>query len=328
MVKQFLFWIILVGFSVLRAQETPSNLIVKKIVPVRDTLTIDSLSIHPNRFTVLDKKGIPIDSTFYSVNFQKGFLVFNAKNQFQNDTLTVRYLKFPDFLTKEYALYDKSMVVSNDATLGDFYAISKSPIKKYIPFDGLNTSGSISRGITIGNNQNTVVNSALDLQISGKIAPKVTLRASIQDSSIPLQEGGYSQKLDEFDQIFIELFSDKWNIRAGDLFLENRKSRFLNFNKKVQGLSTRFDFGRPEAKTSIFAAAALVRGQYAKSNFIGKEGNESENEYYLDDSQIQVNDATQAKSQAPASLTRGQVGGIQYPQVMGMASKRNIVPSK
>ena len=102
MVKQFLFWIILVGFSVLRAQEIPSNLIVKKIVPVRDTLTIDSLSIHPNRFTVLDKKGIPIDSTFYTVNFQKGFLVFNAENQFQNDTLTVRYLKFPDFLTKEY----------------------------------------------------------------------------------------------------------------------------------------------------------------------------------------------------------------------------------
>ena len=274
MVKQFLFWIILVGFSVLRAQEIPSNLIVKKIVPVRDTLTIDSLSIHPNRFTVLDKKGIPIDSTFFTVNFQKGFLVFNAKNQFQNDTLTVRYLKFPDFLTKEYTLYDKSMVVSNDATLGDFYAISKSPIKKYIPFDGLNTSGSISRGITIGNNQNAVVNSALDLQISGKIAPKVTLRASIQDSSIPLQEGGYSQKLDEFDQIFIELFSDKWNIRAGDLFLENRKSRFLNFNKKVQGLSTRFDFGTPEAKTTIFAAVALVRGQYAKSNFIGKEGNQ------------------------------------------------------
>jgi hypothetical protein len=62
--------------------------------------------------------------------------------------------------------------------------------------------------------------------------------------------------------------------------------------------------------------------------FIGKEGNESEKEYYLDDSQIQVNDAPQAKSQAPASLTRGQVGGIQYPQTMGIASKRNIIQSK
>lgn len=138
----------------------------------------------------------------------------------------------------------------------------------------MNTSGSITRGITIGNNQNAVVNSALDLQISGKISDKVTLRASIQDSNIPLQEGGYSQKLDEFDQIFIELFSDKWNIRAGDLFLENRNSKFLNFNKKVQGLSTRFEFGKPDAKTTVFASAALVRGQYAKSAFVGQEGNQ------------------------------------------------------
>jgi hypothetical protein len=258
----------------LQAQELALPMAFKKTVSVRDTVFIDSTSINPHRFSIFDKNGTAIDSSFYSVNYKKGYLVFNSKNNYQKDTLTVRYLKFPDFLTKEYTLYDKSMVVSNDATLGDFYSISKVPTKKYVPFDGLNTSGSISRGITIGNNQNAVVNSALDLQISGKISPKVTLRASIQDSNIPIQEGGYSQKIDEFDQIFIELFSDKWNIRAGDLFLENRTSRFLNFNKKVQGLSTRFDFGKAESKSTIFASAALVRGQYSKSNFVGKEGNQ------------------------------------------------------
>src|SRR5690606_17653882 len=130
-----------------------------------------------------------------------------------------------------------SSVVSNDALSGQLYQVQSATRKPFIPFDGLNTAGSITRGVTIGNNQNTVVNSALDLQITGKISEKVGIRASIQDTNVPLQEGGYSQKLDEFDQIFIELFSDKWNIRAGDLFLENRSSRFLNFSKKVQGLS-------------------------------------------------------------------------------------------
>ena len=90
----------------------------------------------------------------------------------------------------------------------------------------MQTNGSISRAVTIGNNQNTVLNSNLDLQVSGKLSNNVTLRASIQDSNIPLQEGGYSQKLDEFDQIFIELAAKDWNIRAGDLFLENRQSSF------------------------------------------------------------------------------------------------------
>jgi len=72
----------------------------------------------------------------------------------------------------------------------------------------------------------------------------------------------------------MELFSDKWNIRAGDLFLENRATQFLNFNKKAQGLSSSFNFGNEDSKTNIFASAALVRGQYSKSSFVGQEGNQ------------------------------------------------------
>ena len=78
----------------------------------------------------------------------------------------------------------------------------------FTPFNGLNTSGSISRGITIGNNQNAVVDSQLDLQITGKLSDKISIRASIQDANIPTQQGGYTQNLEEFDQIFIELYSD------------------------------------------------------------------------------------------------------------------------
>ena len=42
----------------------------------------------------------------------------------------------------------------------------------------LQTNGSISRAVTVGNNQNTVLNSNLDLQVSGKLSDQVTLRAS------------------------------------------------------------------------------------------------------------------------------------------------------
>src|SRR5690606_17099684 len=100
------------------------------------------------------------------------------------------------------------------------------------------------------------------------------IRASLQDSNVPLQNGGYSQKMDEFDQIFMELFSTNWSIKAGDIFLENRTSRFLNFNKKVQGISGSIKFENENSKTTIETAAALVRGQYAKSEFVGQEGNQ------------------------------------------------------
>jgi hypothetical protein len=253
------------------AQDTSQSYPTKKIAFSKDTISIEKFSLNDSFFEIKDAKGTVIDSSFYTVDFQKGTLVF-LKNIDTSDSLVVRYSKFPDFLTKTYSIYDDDKVVANEA--GKLIVFRKDKNTKFKPFDGLNTSGSITRGITVGNNQNTVVNSNLDLQITGKISDKVSLRASIQDSNIPLQEGGYSQKLDEFDQIFIELFSDNWNIRAGDLFLENRKSAFLNFNKKVQGLSTRFSFGTPDKKTEVVASGALVRGQYAKSSFVGQEGNQ------------------------------------------------------
>ena len=253
------------------AQETLTYYPTKKIAFTKDTITIEKFSLNNSFFEIKDKKGNTIDPSFYQVNFQKGTLIF-TKDITTSDSLVLRYAKFPDFLTKTYSIYDDDKVVSNEA--GKYVIFKKNPTPKYKPFDGLNTSGSITRGVTIGNNQNAVVNSNLDLQITGKISDNVSLRASIQDSNIPLQEGGYSQKLDEFDQIFIELYSNKWNIRAGDLFLENRKSAFLNFNKKVQGLATKFTFGTAAKKTEVVASGALVRGQFARSSFVGQEGNQ------------------------------------------------------
>lgn len=270
MMKKIFYCFLFIGCFQLSAQEINSLYKTKKIAISRDTIEVEKVALNPNFFTIETAKGITIDSTFYKIDFQSGKLVFK-NNSLLSDTIVIKYLKYPDFLTKTYSIYGDDRIVPNED--GNLYKVNRE-IKKFIPFDGLNTSGSITRGVTVGNNQNTTVSSNLDLQITGKISDKVSLRASIQDSNIPLQDGGYSQKLDEFDQIFIELFTDKWNIRAGDLFLENRQSRFLNFNKKVQGLSTHFTFGGEENKTDIFASAALVRGQYAKSAFVGQEGNQ------------------------------------------------------
>ena len=274
MLKKILFCLFVGCFYGLQAQEIQTPYKAKKIVATRDTIRIDSVSVNSSFFKLLNSNSEPIDTAYYKMNFPKGTLVFKENYPFSADTLTVRFLKFPEYLTKVYRIYDERLIVPGETGQSQLYQISRDPLKRFVPFNGLSTSGSITRGITIGNNQNAVVNSNLDLQISGKISDKVSLRASIQDNNIPLQEGGYSQKLDEFDQIFIELFSDQWSIRGGDLFLENRKSRFLNFNKKVQGVSTNFNFGKEGNKTNVFASAALVRGQYAKSTFVGQEGNQ------------------------------------------------------
>ncbi|OXG04939.1 hypothetical protein BC749_10166 [Flavobacterium araucananum] len=274
MLKKLLFLTVMIWYSGLQAQETESPYKTKKVIVSRDTIHLEEFSINSSFFEILNTKKEPLDATFYKIDFQKGTLIFNEKLGVTPDTLIVNYLKYPDFLTKEYSLYKSDQVVTNDVGSEKLYKIDNTTTKKVTPFDGLTTSGSITRGVTVGNNQNTVLNSNLDLQITGKISDKISLRASLQDNNIPLQDGGYSQKLDQFDNIFMELFSNDWNIRAGDVFLENKKTQFLNFNKKVQGLSTSFDFGTEESKTNIFASVAFVKGQYAKSTFTGQEGNQ------------------------------------------------------
>ena len=274
MLKKLLFFAVLFWYSGLMAQDTESLYKTKKVIAVKDTIHLEKFSINSSFFEILNSKNQPVDSSFYKIDFEKGTLLLNEKFTSVSDILIVNYLNYPDFLTKEYGLYKDSQVVSNDVGTEKLYKIDNANAKKVTPFDGLNTSGSITRGVTIGNNQSTVLNSNLDLQITGKISDKVSLRASLQDNNIPLQDGGYSQKLDQFDNIFMELFTDDWNIRAGDVFLENRKTQFLSFNKKVQGLSASFDFDTEKSKTNVFASVSFVKGQYAKSTFTGQEGNQ------------------------------------------------------
>ncbi len=273
--KLYLFLFVLCFAALGNAQNVPSNYRSKKIAVV-DTLVLDSVSINPTNFQILDVSGKIVDSLNYSVDFKKGIVLFSEKIQQSKDSLIVNYLRYPDFLTRDYFILDPKIIVENTGSMDKLYSLQEPNYNNaFIPFDGLNTAGSISRGVTIGNNQNAVVNSELDLQITGKLSDKVSIRASIQDANIPSQEGGYSQSLNEFDQIFIELFSDNWNIRAGDVDLQNQNSYFGRFTKKVQGISLSATVHHKSgAKTSAFAAGAIVKGVYAESKFVGQEGNQ------------------------------------------------------
>lgn len=271
MLKQICFWVLFFVFSVGYSQEINSLYSSKTIVTdsVSYVFKLEENALNSSFFEVTNTDGVILDSNLYHIDFQQAQIEFI---QPQQDSLVVNYLKYPETLTKTHQIYSSNLIVPNEEGKHLF----QIPVQKesnWVPFDGLNTNGSISRSITVGNNQNLVTQSNLDLQIIGKLSEKVNLKASIQDSNNPLQYGGYSQRIDEFDQIFIELYGNKWRVKAGDLFIENRLSRFLNFNKKVQGLYAQTSFGEND-QTQVELGAAIARGQYAKSEFIGQEGNQ------------------------------------------------------
>lgn len=138
----------------------------------------------------------------------------------------------------------------------------------------LNSKGSIIRGITFGNNQGQSVQSSMDLQISGKLSKDVSVLASISDHNLPIQADGYTQTLEEFDKIYMQLnIKDRSILRAGHLDLIDEKTYFSRFQRRSMGLQFETNFG-VENKTFVDVSAGVARSEFHRIRFQGIEGNQ------------------------------------------------------
>jgi hypothetical protein len=266
--KLLLLSLLLIGLT-LQSQTVSKDFRSKKFIIQKDSVQIDSVNINSQRFKVLDAFNNIINPQEYKIDFIKALLIINSKKYSE---ITVEYFRFPEFVTKIYTPFDKKLIVPNSTNTGKLYSLTTNKKASDIQlFDGIEAKGFLTRGITSGNNQNAVTNSALDLEISGKISSSVNLRANIFDTNIPLQENGYSQNITDFDRIFIEMYSKNWRVKAGDISLQNQESYFMQFSKQIAGLEV-------EAQVSdnlkIGASGAVVRGKFNTFTLVGAEGNQ------------------------------------------------------
>ncbi len=112
---------------------------------------------------------------------------------------------------------------------------------------GINKTGNLARGISFGNTQNVFVNSALNLQLEGKLADNINLTAAISDQNVPFQPEGNTQQLQQFDKIYLTLTNPNWNLTAGDVVLRNKPDYFLRYYKNIQGAAGELNLGPPLA---------------------------------------------------------------------------------
>ena len=110
---------------------------------------------------------------------------------------------------------------------------------------GISKTGNLARGISFGNTQNVFVNSALNLQLEGKLTDNIRLTAAISDQNVPFQPEGNTQTLQQFDKIYITLTGPQWNLTAGDVVLRNKPDYFLRYYKNIQGAAVEANLGAP-----------------------------------------------------------------------------------
>ncbi|MFY7861819.1 MAG: hypothetical protein ACOVP5_06285, partial [Chitinophagales bacterium] len=74
--------------------------------------------------------------------------------------------------------------------------------------DDIQYTGSFVRGITVGNNQSSAINSGFNLNLGGRLRNGLEITANLTDANIPIQPDGNSASIQEFDKIFIQFRKD------------------------------------------------------------------------------------------------------------------------
>ncbi len=249
---------------------TASNLRQKKFkITTADSLKIDTLSIIPNTLFITS-----VPSSDYRLDFVKAVLHW-IKKPFA-DSVLITYRVFP------YQLNFVAQHLPLDSVLKNFYVIPyqfnnglTEEQKGIFNFGTLKAEGSFGRQIAFGNSQDAVLNSSLNLQLSGMLGDSIEIQAAITDNNIPIQPDGTTQQLNEFDQVYLQFKKKNWQLDLGDIDIRQSQSYFLNFYKRLQGIS--FQTTNHISKNVVsktLASGSIAKGKFTRNVFQGLEGNQ------------------------------------------------------
>ncbi|MCC6369909.1 MAG: hypothetical protein IT236_02765, partial [Bacteroidia bacterium] len=268
-------------FSLLVAEgsaQSFKNLQTKFYKTIADTLVLDSLSLVPGSiefttFPAFDSLNQPV------IDYKFHALIFKGKKP---DSLKVVYRRFPYNLEKKYYHKDANDLYTDLTRKKNPFTIdynTKTNRDNLFQNDGLNKNGNISRGISFGNSQDVVVNSNLNLQVSGKLTPEIDMVMAATDNNLPFQADGTTAQLQEFDKVFIQLNNSTTKMIVGDYQLSRpQNSYFMNFYKRAQGLYIENAYRDSSAKQPLVfktsVSGAVSRGKFSRQVFFGTENNQ------------------------------------------------------
>jgi len=261
------------------AQASLSNMRFKKVLLNKDTLVIDSLSIVPGSLHIWQSDGSTLLSEqLFIYDAVNGKLIPSAP-AFSLDSVTVAYRVFPFKINAPIYRKDPMKITAAQVTIKQL-TTGSAVADDLFSGGGLKKGGSISRGISFGNNQDLTVSSNLNLQLSGKIYDDIEVLAAISDNNVPIQADGNTQQLQEFDKVYIQFKKNNTRLLTGDFQIQESRDAFLRFNKKAQGLSFSTEYLLPANSKGFRAThkmdvnAALSKGKFARYQLAGIEGNQ------------------------------------------------------
>lgn len=261
------------------------------ILSMSDSVILDTLSLVPGT-TSFKINGTDLPEDCYKVDHARSQIYFDLSKIYKlfgnQREVKVTYKVFPILFTKYTRDENKhSLVVNKTDTTGSnklIYNLNKvdAPANEIFKWEGINKSGSFTRGVSFGNTQDASIISAFNLQLSGKLNNDVEILASITDENVPIQPDGNTQTLQDFDKIFIQLSKGSSKAIGGDFSIVKPKGYFMNMYKRAQGLSLSttlwnkniFKDENLAGGMNFKLEGGVARGKFRRQEFQGVEGNQ------------------------------------------------------
>ena len=226
-----------------------------------------------------------LPNTLEFINFDTSRLSYQPQgNTFKITNLTNAPIQLSfSYRVARFDLVDSGAIIDSSdidqelrlKLIGADYDVEDYTARRIIQSNKLEYSGSFSRGVSFGNAQDVVLNSNFNMQLLGDLGNGLSVRAAISDESIPIQPEGNTQVLQEFDKIFIEVEKNRTALVAGDYELSRPDSYFMNYYKKLKGISLRTtqDLGN-NWRTYNKGSFAVSRGKFRRQILEIREGNQ------------------------------------------------------
>ncbi|WP_461641129.1 hypothetical protein [Labilibaculum euxinus] len=265
--------LILSGFKMLG--QTQSNLRSRIVHLTQDTIQLDSMLILPGTVKVHQQNEL-VNKDWYQIIVGKGTFIPSQELKQKSESVKIEYRVFDYNITKPRYNRDLSQLKLSGNNRPKPFAIDPSYTRREAFSGGqLEKQGNYTRGISYGNNQDVVVNSNLNLQLSGKLTNEVSILAAISDNNIPIQPDGNTQTINDFDRIYIQLYDDTKELTLGDYEVQSPTGKFMRFNKKVQGgkfsgVLAKGKKSKTEFRSTI--SASIAKGKFNRMEVQGSEG--------------------------------------------------------